>query len=552
MTPRVRDALVAMVLACVLAVALTWPLAAHLGSAGRIDSGDGRHGVWNVAWVAHSLTTAPSTVFDANIFYPHDNALAFSEANLVAGVLGIPVWLFAGGNPYATFNAVVLMAFMLAGLCAFLLARTVGAGRGGAAVAGVIYGCSPFMLAHLPHIQLLMTFGPALSLAMLHRFVSQPTTRRALALGLALAVTGLACAYYGIFSGLIVSIGVLWFAGTDGHWRSPAYWVRAALAAGIVLLIILPFFLPYLGMREEGFARSLDEARLFSTVGPAYLASAVHVHKWMLPLLGEWREVLFPGFQAILLSVFLVAVTLRSRRTANVRIVGFYVVMMVFAFWISLGPDAGLYTALYHALPAFSFLRAPARMGLLITLGTAILAGLAITSLSARFRRHSVAIITLSLTLAIVESWAGPITYADAPQVGPVYRRLAAMPRTSVAEFPFYQGSDERHRQTEYMLMSTFHWQPLLNGYSDHFPQDYLTAKPTLALFPAPEAITLLREKQVRWVVVHFSRYPPAARQALRKRLRGMDTDLRLVIDRSGASLYEVIASRPPGASRQR
>jgi hypothetical protein len=551
MTPRVRDALFAISLAFVLAVALTWPLAARLGSAGRIDSGDGRHGVWNVAWVAHALTTAPSTLFDANIFFPHDNALAFSEANLVAGVLGIPVWLVTGGNPYATFNAVVLMAFMLAGLCAFLLARTVGAGRGGAAVAGVIYGCSPFMLAHLPHIQLLMTFGPALSLAMLHRFVSQPTTRRALALGLALAVTGLACAYYGIFSGLIVSIGVLWFAGTDGHWRSPAYWLRAALAAAIVLLVVLPFFVPYFDMREEGFARSLDEARRYSTVGPAYLASAVHVHKWMLPMLGEWREVLFPGFQAILLSVFLVAVTLRSRRAADVRLVGFYVVMMAIAFWISLGPDAGLYTALYHALPAFSFLRAPARMGLLVTLGMAILAGLAITSLSARFRRHSVAIIALSLALAVIESWAGPITYADAPPVGPVYRRLATVPHTSVAEFPFYRGSVDRHRQTEYMLMSTFHWQPLLNGYSDHFPAEYLEIKPALADFPSPQAIETLRETQVRWVVVHFSRYPAARSQALRRQLRAMDTQLRLAIDRRDASLYEVIASRPPGASRQ-
>ena len=56
--------------------------------------------------------------------------------------------------------------------------------------------------------------------------------------------------------------------------------------------------------------------------------------------------------------------------------------MMAFAFWISLGPDAGLYTALYHTLPAFSFLRAPARMGVMVTLGTqtgdrvAVLSGL--------------------------------------------------------------------------------------------------------------------------------------------------------------------------------
>ena len=96
MSPERRDAIVAFSLSLLLAVALTWPMAARLGSAGRVDSGDGRHGVWNVSWVAHALTTSPSRLYDANIFHPHDNALAFSEANLVAGVLAVPAWVITG------------------------------------------------------------------------------------------------------------------------------------------------------------------------------------------------------------------------------------------------------------------------------------------------------------------------------------------------------------------------------------------------------------------------------------------------------------------------
>ena len=138
MLPSTRDACVATILAVLLSVALTWPLAAGLGSTGRIDSGDGRHGVWNVAWVAHALTTAPTTLFDANIFFPNKHALAFSEANLVAGVLAIPAWVVTGGNPYAAYNSVVLMAFTFAALSAYLLARTVGSTRFGAAIAALI------------------------------------------------------------------------------------------------------------------------------------------------------------------------------------------------------------------------------------------------------------------------------------------------------------------------------------------------------------------------------------------------------------------------------
>ena len=552
MSPQRRDAIVALALSLLLAVVLTWPLAARLGSAGRVDSGDGRHGVWNVSWVAHALTTAPTRVFDANIFYPHDNALAFSEANLVAGVLAIPAWLITGGNPYAAYNSVVLLAFAMAALAAYFLARTVGASRFGSAIAALVYGYSPYMLAHIPHIQLLMTFGPALSLAMMHRFVAQPTTQRAVALGLTLSLTGLACAYYGIFSGLVVSLGLLWFAGADGHWRQWHYWARSVLAAAIVLVVIFPFFVPYLSVREAGFGRSLDEARLFSTIGRAYLASAVHVHAWMLPLLGSWREVLFPGFQAVILAVVAVVIAARQRTRPTVRVVGYYVVMMVFAFWISLGPNAGLYTLLYHTLPAFSFLRAPARMGVMVTLGAAVLTSLALTWWRpARVGTHRL-VMAVVIVIAIVESWAGPLQLQTASPINPVYRHLAKLPDAPVAEFPFYQGSQERHRQTEYMLMSTFHWKPLVNGYSDHFPEDYLAAKPLLTTFPAQSAIGVLHDLGVRWVVVHFNRYPPDYARKLRPLMRTMGTQLRVVIDNTEVGLYEVIFPMRPAVIRQR
>jgi hypothetical protein len=562
MSPTIRDTSVAVVLACLLSIALTWPLAARLGSAGRVDTGDGRHGIWNVSWVAHALTTAPTTLFDANIFYPHDNALAFSEANLVAGVLAIPAWLLTGGNPYAAYNSVVLMAFALAALTMFALARTLGASRLGSAVAAIIYGYCPFMFAHIPHIQLLMTFGPALSLLMLHRFVAAPTTRRALALGAALSVTGLACGYYGIFAGLVVSGGLLWFALFEGRWRQPRYWIGAALAAAIVILTITPFFLPYLDIRQAGFGRTLDDARMYSTTGRAYFASAVLLHTWMLPILGSWREVLFPGFQALIFGTAALVLSLTYRRAFTpTPLVAFYAGVIVVSVWISFGPDAGLYTLLYHTLPAFSFLRAPARMGILVTLGLAVLTSFTLTWMQLRWRARQVDrprvawrwqwTAALIVCVAVAESWVGPLRLAAAPPLPAAHQRLAVMPRAPVAMFPFFYGATNRHRHTEYMLLSTFHWHPMINGYSDFMPEDFFEAKPVLQLFPSGEALELLRQRQVRWVVVHFNKYPEDVQRTLRRTLRMMPTQLRLVVDDPAASLYEVIRPRRPAASRQ-
>ena len=73
----------------ILTAALTYPTAFKLGHVGRIDNGDGKLSIWNVAWVARTLPTDPWHVFDANIFYPHRGTLAYSENNLGAGALAV-------------------------------------------------------------------------------------------------------------------------------------------------------------------------------------------------------------------------------------------------------------------------------------------------------------------------------------------------------------------------------------------------------------------------------------------------------------------------------
>jgi hypothetical protein len=503
--------------------------------------------VWNVAWVAHALTTDPASVFDANIFYPHKQALAFSEANFVAGIVAIPVWVTTK-NPYAAYNTVVLLAFAGAALAGYLLVRVLGGSRFGAAIAGGLYGFSPYMFAHIPHIQLLMTFGPALSMAAFHHFSKAPSVRRGLTLGGALTLTGLACAYYGIYSALMVGVGLVWTMCEHRRWRDRAFWGGILAAGAVVTVVIGPLFVPYLSIQEAGFGRSLADARLHATVGRAYFASAALVHRWMLPLLGEWREVLFPGFHGLLLSGCCIWLAIRRRPGVPRSLVGLYVLIAVLAVWVSLGPDGGLYTLLYYTVPAFSFLRASARFGLLVTLSVAVLSGLALTWMQQRHWRAAPWLAVALVVVALAESYVGPLQLINAPRVVQAYQRLALMPRAPVVEVPFYTGPVNRHRQTEYMLPSTFHWQPLVNGYSDHWPAEYTADAQALATFPSGEAFEVIRQRQVRWLVVHFNQYSADERRILRPQLRAMRDQLRLVVDDYDVSLYEVIWPRRPAA----
>jgi hypothetical protein len=535
---RTPERLTIMAAAAVLTVFLTWPIAGEMGSVGRLASGDGRYSVWNIAWIAHALTTSPTSLYNANIFYPFPNALAFSEPNIVGGVLAVPVWVLTH-NPYAALNWALLCSFLLSTLTMYALVWHLTASRTGAAVAAISFGFCPFVFAHLAHIQLLMTFGLPLVLLALHRFVERPSPGRAAALGGAIAVSGLACGYYGMFGALTGGLGLVWFGLATSHRRSLRYWGLSLGAAVVTICIVAPFLSPVV---TTSFTRRAEDARLFSANWASYAASPAVAHEWLLNLVPDraWRDVLFPG----VLPLALGAIALFSIRRS--RVVGFYALVGGLGLWASFGPDAGLYALLQSTLPFFSLLRASARFGLLVTLAAAVLGGIGAAALERRLRAHGrdvrAAFGTALVGMAIGGSYVGELFLTPAPPVTTAHQRLTALPWGPVVAFPFFSGPQDRDRHTEYMLMSTFHWKPLLNGYSDYIPTRAFQDANVLSTFPSMNAWSVMRARGARYVLVYWQSYDPAARQQLVAETRQLREYLRSIVDDTDVSLFEVIA----------
>ena len=549
-----RQAVLLTALALIATLVMTWPLATDMGRLGRTEnSGDARFSVWNIAWVAHALTTNPGDLYDANIFYPHRHTLAFSEANIGACTLAIPVWL-ATKNPFAAHNSVVLVAFTLSVIFTWLLVRRLTGDGGAAATSAVLFAFCPYVFAHTAHIQLLMTAGIPLSLLAFHRLVDDPSRSRGLALGLALGLQGMFCGYYGVSAGLTVGYATLFYAWSRRLWTSKPYWTAIAIAAIASVVIVLPFFLPYLVIREDtGFGRSLDDARRWSAFVRSYLASGANAHAWMLPYLGNWNNaVLFPGFLATVLGLA-GAVAAYADRTATPGTWRFsagretallYLSIGVLTFWASLGPAAGLYALFYKTIPIFAFLRAPERMGIVVALSLAILAAYAIRALRERMpeRRRTIAVVAGAA--ALVELNSVPFDWREARPIPAVYHQLAAMPRGPVAEFPFYDRRIDFHLHTTYMLNSTVHWQPLLNGYSDQIPDDFRTLARTLATFPSKPSFDALRAARTRYIALHSGRdgYGGQAWPDIERRLQPYLKHLKVVAEAEGLVIYEVVS----------
>jgi hypothetical protein len=536
--PR-RELAVVLLASAILVAVYTYPIAFKLGHVGRVDNGDGQLSIWNVAWVARTLVVDPLHVFDANIFYPNRGALAYSENNLGAGLLAVPAY-WTTLNPYAAHNSVVLLAFVLAFAGAYYLVRHLTGVRRAAFVSAMWFAFCPFTFARTAHIQLLMTAGLPFAMLAFHRLADRPSAGRGAALGVAMAAQALACGYYGIFVILMVGFGAAVIASTRRLWTSARYWTALAVAAIVSIAIVAPAFVPYLALQRSGFHRVIGETARYSANWSAYFASSSFAHAWLLSLLPRWTDVLFPG---VLVTVFGVAGIVVARRQGRGEVSLLYGGLAGLAFWTSFGPAGRLHSALYAAIPLFAWLRAPSRFGLIVVFALAVLGGVAVSGWLQRVRRPAVAFAAL-LTLAGAELLV-PLNMPEVPPVEPVYVTLASLPRGPVIELPFFYLDYMFPRHTYYMLQSTKHWMPLVNGYSDYIPPDFLANVMTLAPFPSRDSLKLLEPNRVRYALFHRYWYNDENWRDVAARLKEFGAYLRPLYADEGTQLYEILAFPP-------
>jgi hypothetical protein len=206
--------------------------------------------------------------------------------------------------------------------------------------------------------------------------------------------------------------------------------------------------------------------------------------------------------------------------------------------WASFGPSAGLYTLLAQSMPFMSFLRAPARFGAVVIFALAALAGYGL----ARVLSNRGTWPTVVLVAAVaVEVAAVPWDLHEPDPLPDAYRRLAELPRGGVVEFHFPYRSTDLFRHTRYMFDSMWHWQPLINGYSDYIPQDFREMAIPINGFPDSASFQILRDHGARYVVVHFDTYGDGARATLLARFPPYMPYLKPIIQTGDTWLLEIV-----------
>jgi hypothetical protein len=241
-TDAIRRHAAAFALYVILAVALTWPLAARLGTF-VADRGDPLLNCWIIDWGCYALTHSPLHLFDAPILHPAKFPLAFSENMAGIDLLVLPFHI-AGAAPLAVYNIAMILGFAFSGFGAFVLARMITGNSVAAFAGGIFAAFVSFKFDHLSHVQVVWTGWLPLMLAALLAYWRRGGMREAVLLAAAFVMNGLTNIYWLAFGATALGLTIV-FLYIAGERRDAAFWRRLIVSLLIACVLLLPVLIPY-------------------------------------------------------------------------------------------------------------------------------------------------------------------------------------------------------------------------------------------------------------------------------------------------------------------
>lgn len=544
----------------VVTLAFFWPALPALSTAlpgGPVAAIDGYQNVWHLWWAEYAVRTGANPFFTPLLYHPDGVNLAVHPLNLSNGLLVLPITALFG--PLPAYNTALLLAFVLSGFGAYLLAREVGAGPPAAFVAGLLFSFGPFHAtkAYDGQLEWIALYWVPLYVWMLLRTLNSTRILSAVAAGLLLAVVGYTSLYYLIFMAVLSPLLVLLRRPAVTTLRAGLMLLaRLALVPLVALLALTPILagLAAAVRAVTGGSRSavttIDpelvarSANLLDFWLPSYLhplwgPAVAQLGPWLHPNIAAWNHAL--GYTALALAVVACVTHWRNAWPwLSIAAVG---------IWLALGPvlsigdqrfDAPMLYRLLMAIPGMEIARRP---GHFVVLTLIALVPLTAIGLEALRNRYGPGALTLVVLLAACEL-APPAWPLQRSAVHPAFAGLADGPG-AVLVTPINNDSSQS------LVEQIVHGRPLVGGFLARIPPfPFADQTPGVRQLwrLAPDGATLadpvggppsavLAAYNIRSVVIHWSNLPAArlsaAEAAVAEALPGLtpsyaDADLRI------------------------
>jgi hypothetical protein len=495
--------------------------------------------LWALGWNYHILPSDPLSLFNANIFFPRQDTLAYSEHLFGVALVAVPAYL-ATGNVIFAYNFAITLSFFLSGIGMYLLVYELTRNRWAALVSGVIYAAAPFRFLQLFHLQLLSYQWFPFVFLYLHRFLRDGRPRQIVIATIFAILQILSCNYYAMYLALALALfGIVLLIKGRPLLNRRKLLLLGCGAAGVVL-VAFPFFLPYERNRvEQGYYRRYEDVLQFSAEPLDYFRPSAFNRVFYvdyLPRQLRSEKALFPGIFAILLGGvgYFASRRKKSSNQGNEERLhrvtrDFFLVLLISGFVLSLGPRLEIgettiflpYRFLYRSVPGFQGLRVPARLTVMSLLGLAVLAGWGLAWLLKRASRwksgsqHTLGAVFVLLLVVEYQSYSLARILPPAPPIPPVYHWLGTQPGDfGVLELPIHEDIT---KESVRMYYSTAHWKRLANGFSGWWPNDYWVLVGRMRYFPTSGILRFLeRDVPVDLILIHYDEYPERQRAKLR------------------------------------
>jgi hypothetical protein len=412
--------------------------------------------IWYLGWTPHQLGALHNPLFTTVLQAPGGVNLMWNTAVVAPAVVLWPVT--AAFGPIASYNVLATAAVALSAWCGFLAARRFVPSDLAAALAGLLYGFSPYMVAQSlrhPHVTLIVF--PPLALLLLHEILVRQRRSPLLAgglLGVAAAVQLLTGEEILAYTALVAGPGAVLLAllhPSEVAARVPR--AAAGLAVALACFLVLaayPLWFQFFGpQRVSGILQPPNvyvNDLLSFVVPPDLLAlsggptSAITTH-----FTGNVAE--NDAYLGIpLIALLVVACVLGWRRP----LVRWAAPLAAAAALLSLGPQlhvggdvlaVPLPGALVARLPLMES-AVPSRLMLFADLGVALVLA---DFVSHAGRRRSLALAAVAVALLpLVPRWPYPSTEARVPpffQVGGEVARLSPSDMVLVAPYADHLSS---------------------------------------------------------------------------------------------------------------
>jgi hypothetical protein len=509
-----RELVIVTAVFAVLTFVMALPFSLSPGSRLLADVPDAHMFLWTLGWDVHAFLEQPLRIFDANIYHPYANTLAYSENLIGSAFFAAPiVWLT--GNVVLATNLVALMTCALCGAGAYFLGRRLNMSVGAAMICGVVFAFAPPRFIRMGQLHLTAVQWIPFALAFLHTYFERGT-RRDLLLALAFfSLQALTSGHGATYLFVTIACFLIWrFAFGEplaiGR-RLRDFGVAGAYLLAPAVLIMLPYRVAQAEAGLKGGYLSDVHPRLESFLAtPSRLYTYLRT-AWFGAFEREPDAFLFPGLLVLALAAIAVVRVNRDGRLRDNR-TAFYLLIAVVATLMFVERPFEVWRYV-HGWPGFSFIRIPSRFVILTMLALAVLAGIGFDRLVMRASRttrmiSSLVVGALLLGEAAVYPMSGVPFDLNVPAID---RWLATQPKPFVfAEVPVPSPEDMgalERQQTQVMRHAMTHWQKTIHGYSSLRRPLHDQLYKELAEFPDPPSVDSLRELGVNFIVVHTDDY---------------------------------------------